>query len=856
MAAIQRYTTFLGKSIGDTQNLFYGGYTDDMGNTISDVNWAQFGFITDMYGYTFILAENIPCEEVYIRKKYTDGQISKKEQIFSWQKLALTADVEVIYIMFYKLSPTFVGSLVFQARPALPYYKDCQITYKKESDHIFLRKGLSAQFSLHGEDFDFIAGANIDREFRLIFYSAAKRSPYLDLYFYKTDCSFDYTKKKCSLSDLRVVDQYSNVLNNYSKEYDLLQLKTPPATTSINTKVRGIQQIYISGASQVTNFMNGVYWEEPVNTIQDSYQELVHTYHFGLAKVFMEITFENSPLSDVNGVYTGEFSYDLDNLEEGLEYEDSYILKDYKFTNQKGYYIELDYAEMGNYPIYLKNPQGEVLYTAPYMGQGSNIKPDFFLNTSFAPDPDREGLSPLKATSAFRYHLYKRLLCAVDSIGEMPLYDLPVDDFATTRRNLKKCIGSQLDMGLIIFISNSLVSTPTRYGKAELGLYYTPNVSSTSGIADKVCPIARSSWANASLWFASNYSSPSAISFDNAAMQTYTVKDTWRIDSVIRAMLTSIAPEIKHEASAEYSQFLYARQELGLFPELASFEVFIAPKSNITHLNYDQPAQTAKLSFESLMTMLKDCFQCYWFVDNKNRLRIEHISYFKNGYTYDTSIDKAASAIDIRKKIDSINKKAALYAQNIIKFEKEELPSRYEFTGWMDKSSFAFEGLAIDIKAGYVNKEAVCSIGSSNFSSDIDLMYAGASSFSDEGFALLCAQKNENNEYYLPFVLTQIKDEGYTPTIYAQNWYASWLYLARLYMYDMPSENIETNKIGGLVVRDLKDFAVSSISIRAQNVEEIVSGGLLTNFGLGRVRSISENIHTGFCDVELLHRLK
>lgn len=855
MASIQEYNILLGRSI-DNVMLFIGGYTGDLSDTVIDLDWAQFELSTSAHGYTFVLAENIPCESIYYRKKYTSGDLSKKELLPESRRLVLSGDVEAVYIMLYKYSPTFDGPFIFQTRDATPYYKTCQVNYKKENEQIFLRKGLSAGFSLHGEDFDFIAGANsLDCQFRLIFYLKSNSvKSYLEAYFYKTDCSFDYTKKKCVPSELQVFDQYTKILENYSKEYDVLQLKTTPSITAINTKVRGIQQVYISGEAQVTNFMNGVYWEEPVSAIQESYKDLVHKYHFALSKVFMEITFEDSPIVDANGVYTGEFKYDLAKLEEDVEYTDTYELIGYRFTNQKGYYIELGYSEMGNYPIYLKNPQGDILYAAAFMGQGSNITPAFFLNTSFTPNISDAG--PLKASSSFRYHIYKRLLCAVDKIGEQPLYDVPLEDFASASRNLKKCIGSPLDIGLTIFMSNVSQREPTKYGKNELGFYYKAGLSATSGLSGKICPIARSSWANASLWFAFDFANPQALSYERATMAEYTIKDTWRIDAVIKALLDTIAPNITHEASAEYSQFLYARQELGIFPEIAPFEVFIAPKSNVTHLNYDQPAQTASLTFESLMQMLRDCFQCYWYIDSANRLRIEHISYFKKGYTYADDTALSSAAVDLRTKVDAFNKKSALYAQSSLEFEKDKLFSRYEFSNWMDKSSFAFEGLTIDVNSKYINKSAVLTVGSSNFSTDIDLMYSGASSFSDEGFALLCAQKSERGDYYLPFAQAQINDGEYSPTIYAQNWYASWLYLAKLYMYDMPSKNITVNKVKNLIVRDLKDFGKSSVSVWAKDPESLIDRGVLTDIGLGRVVEVSRDIHTGLCKVGLLHRLK
>ena len=222
---------------------------------------------------------------------------------------------------------------------------------------------------------------------------------------------------------------------------------------------------------------------------------------------------------------------------------------------------------------------------------------------------------------------------------------------------------------------------------------------------------------------------------------------------------------------------------------LTRFYIFITQKTNILKGNYDQAAQKAEISFKELMEMLRDCFRCYWFIDD-NKLKIEHISYFMNGGSYSSNIN---NQFDFTKYNDQFNKKQISYFQSEIEYDKSDLNGRYEFD-WMDDSTEIFSGLTIDINSNYVQKDKTENISISKFSSDVDYMMFNPSEFSNEGFALLCAIK-DNSSYSLPIIKATLKDENEdTFSTYVQNWYASWPFLINFYMYDMPASNITCNK--------------------------------------------------------------
>ena len=240
-------------------------------------------------------------------------------------------------------------------------------------------------------------------------------------------------------------------------------------------------------------------------------------------------------------------------------------------------------------------------------------------------------------------------------------------------------------------------------------------------------PISRNSWANASLWYV--YDSFYEY-FEERLRKQYTLKDSYSIGAAIKAILKKIDPAISHETTAEYSQFLYGKTNpLGL----AKFYVYITQKTNILKGNYDQPAQKAETSLEELMKMLRDCFRCYWYIED-NKFKIEHIHFFMNGGSYS---GQSSYQLDFTKLTDQFNKKLSSYFQSEVEFEKSDLNQRYEFA-WMDDVTDLFGGVTIDVKSNYIQKDKTEEINISQFSSDVDYMLFNPSNFSDDGFALLC----------------------------------------------------------------------------------------------------------------------
>ena len=281
--------------------------------------------------------------------------------------------------------------------------------------------------------------------------------------------------------------------------------------------------------------------------------------------------------------------------------------------------------------------------------------------------------------------------------------------------------------------------------------------------------------------------------------------------------------------------------------DTATVHNVITQKTNILKGDYDQPAQKAEISFEDLMKMLRDCFRCYWYIED-GKFKIEHIYFFMNGGSYSSNSN---IQLDFTKLIDQFNKKSSAYFQSEIEYDKTDLNQRYEF-GWMDNVTDLFGGVTINVKSNYIQKDKNEEINISQFSSDVDYMLFNPSNFSDDGFALLCPIKNGSN-YELPIIETQLVDEnGDTYSAIAQNWYASWPYLVRFYMYDMPAYNLDCNVLDNLYTNAVKMCMKHTIEFPSEeDLDELEL--IKTSIGNGKIDEYSVNMNTRTAKVKLIY---
>lgn len=628
-----------------------------------------------------------------------------------------------------------------------PHYKELNKKYAKENSQEFFRLTLDGKITLFGDDYELINSAGLEDNLLFVIDKFNRTTnKWIEYYkgeFNKTDCKLDYEKKSCELKT-SPLDQYTQIMNKYDNTYDLIKLA--PAISKVNLHKRALMQVYVRGANSISNFLGGTYWEDDVNEVIDSHTDLIEKYYFSYVKAGNEFYISGAGVSDVNGVYAGTNG----NWQKWYGYKGQLTKVISKGTaapatmptvyaiqsnsNRTAAYDEPTntYAEdIYKFQI-IKTSDSTILYESEWQ---------FYINTT---DIDADNIyigrddikminksntsDSFTISNVFVYHVYQRLLCDVDTVqdseGVKETYDIPVDDFVFDNRNYKKCIGLR---GGLFFCSSRTVTEPTKFGMNDYGEYFTNDfIVSTLGVG-RPLPISRNFWVNASLWYV--YDSWYEY-FEESLRKQYTLRDSYSIGAVIKALLKKIDPSLTHEETSEYSRFLY---DSSVPINMNRFYVHITPKSNILKGDYDQAAQKAEITFEELMNMLRDCFRCYWYIED-GKFKVEHIYYFMNGGSY---LAQTNYQLDFTKLKDQFNKKLSSYFQSSIEFDKSELNSRYEFN-WMDDVTDLMGNVTLDINANYVQKDKTEEVNISQFTSDIDLMLLDPSSFSEDGFALLC----------------------------------------------------------------------------------------------------------------------
>lgn len=718
---------------------------------------------------------------------------------------------------------------IYETSKIKPYYKTLSKKYAKENEQEFFRISLDGKINLYGQDYEIIQKSSLDDN--LLFYieklnvNTNKWNSYFKGQFNKSDCKFDHERKKCELK-FTALDKYSNIIDGYENSYNLVKLS--PEISKITLYKRAVTQVYIRGAKSFSNFFSGTYWEDDVVEAKHNHWDIINNYHFAYIASANEFEIANAGIADVNGIYAGVSG---------------------NWYNWNGYtcYVDKEDDRGGNFVYIKKDSSNEILYKSTERQALGNIdEQDWFINSDqqIVMANIHNSNDTFTISGAIVYHVYQRLLCDVDAItdssGTKQTYDLPSNDFTISETNYKKCIG--LNSGTFYCVSRT-VDTPTKYGINDYNKYFTDRFLSLSAGIDKPMPICRSTWANASLWFV--YDKGYILS-EQRLRKKYTLKDSYSIAAVIKALLNKIDPTIKHEATEEYSHFLYG-ENMPLSPN--RFYIYITQKTNILKAQYDQAAQKAEISLKDIMDMLRDCFRCYWYIDSDNKLKIEHILYFINGGSYNTNSN---IQLDFTKSVDQFNKKYTAHFQSEIEFDKSDLNQRYEFN-WMDDATEAFSQVTIDVKSKYVQKGKIEDISVNQFSSDIDLMLFNPSNFSNDGFALMCAIKN-NGDLELPIAEVELIDENDNAyTVQIQNWYASWAYLAsRFYVYDMPAKNISMNILNNIHVSGVKKSMKHSIefpSAEDLNETELIK----TSFGNGKIDEYAVDLNTRMVKVNLVY---
>ena len=689
------------------------------------------------------------------------------------------------------------------------YSTDLAVSYTKEQNEQFYRKGFSGSLIFQSDDFDSINNASFATKFGIVVYisynAGSSWTQYLSGHFYKTDCQINLDDKTVTVTPT-ITDQYTEVLAGIDKEFDLIQLA--PAMTPVKMDKRPLLQTYVAGDRVVGCILGGMWWEQECEPeISDSV--LVNTYHFYRVKSYIQATFSGE----------GELPPDMRTLNiydpttPSLPHQDFYGEDaDGNAWNLYYYTDEIDGQKFGGFVVRKKDSLG--IWQSMFYAQ---VDVTAYSELAFPQDVTLRSYDMTPREISLHIDtsgIYARYLHNKWSEG----WELPANDIVPNNRNYRRVSQYlQTSAFFVVDIAEVYSATPTQWGLYQEGTYYLPPDSS-----HEYLPIARATWSDWSFWY---LYTDAAWTLENAMKEEFELKDAFSLAQVIYVLLQQIAPNVLWGASEVYSYFLFATTN----PIRAvNQELYLTPKSNLIAAGYDQPAQKAPITLRMVLDMLRDCFRCYWYIDGDYRFRIEHIDYFRRGGSYEGA---ASVAIDLTQIEVMRNGKKWAFAQNQIRFEKPEMVARYQFA-WMDDVTELFEGYPIDIISPYVTPGEIEQIQVTNFTSDVDYIMLNPSGISKDGFALLAATKPSsafNSQVALESLSVRFECEIVGPFVAGE--------VLELRMSDVTgiftnnnatvrdaTDSVIGTAIGGQVVRIILPRATSTIIITKQP-EGVVGNG-------------------------------
>lgn len=613
----------------------------------------------------------------------------------------------------YGVFPTTTSSYSEYVTPvAYPIYKDdLAKEFEKESNQEFFRAKLSGKLTFESADYDFIVAQPFDFQFVLEIFISYNAGQTWTLYwrgtFWKTDCEFDNDAKTVVVQPT-VWDRYNDVLAGMDKEYNLIELA--PEIIPVNADKRPMIQVYVPGQSVIGCFLSGMWWEQEAEPESDE-TKLVNDFKFALNKVMT--------VADVSGTTSPGLPTTFSKSFVGNERFNPTTMGSTEF-------VGTEYKLIYNY--YGGSGGSQYSWTVVRISDNVSLW-NYTVQNQFPPSlPVNVTLTPVSGSGAtgnvtLYIHdipVYSRFVLDTPTISGLSTYEIPAEDIVENNRNYHRVIGYYFPD--TIYFSTRTTTTPNQWGLYQPGQYYQPPYLYWS---PDLFPVARNAWGRVSIWF--TFSAFDWI-VEESGRQSFTIRHAYPISSVLAVLLAKIAPDISHAATTDYSQFLYGTNLIGITQTL-----LITPKSNIVSAGYDQPAQKAPITLKNVLDMLRDCFRCYWFIDEQNRFRVEHIEYFRRGGSYSSN---PVVGIDLTAQKVTRNSKAWAFARDQFKFDKPAMAARYQF-GWMDDVTQLFEGYPIDIISKYVNPDNIEQIDISKFTSDIDYILLNPGDVSKDGFVLL-----------------------------------------------------------------------------------------------------------------------
>jgi hypothetical protein len=690
----------------------------------------------------------------------------------------------------------------------------------------FYRTKVTGKFTFAGIDFNLINNATFQSQFNLIIerYESAVWVEIFKGYFNKTDCEFDLDANNLEVSPERR-DSYDDVITGADKEFNFLSLNTK--IEEIEYKKHPALQIYSPMLQTISTFVGTTYYETPVTP----------TEAIDLTDPTQDMKFGSAGLPDetlnlVTGV-GGNLNPDVSGVYEVVAATPSGS----KFQSLNGQYAFKQVTDGGvlKAAIVDQNDGDAVVYL------GATTAGFAFNENRFSLQGFEELVSVTDAESKVqlvRVQTHARLLTDKVSVnGTTTTAYNETTDLTNAQFAYKNILPvEQWTFG----VSDNRDATKGRFGKFPddvanfAGEYYTDLIVPT----EATYPLFRSEWRAASVWF--NYND-ALRDLQEQGGEDLTLRNAYRLSSVISALLGEIAPDITHDETTTFSNFLYNSTN----PISGDIQpaLFITPATNLKVSEYDRAAERSNIRLGDIFTMLWAVYRVGWYIED-SKLKFEHISFFDNGGSYSAPV----VGEDLTQLIESKTGKNWGFNTSKFKYEKQNLPERIISKWSSEKASVPFYGFPIEVQSTYVQKGNIEQRNVPRFYTDIDFMLSNPTEVSDDDIILIGATEAAG-VFSVPFLELST---GSNRTYNMQNGYLSFVYLhEKFHRHGLPATDVTINENA--------TTATTTIRTKVQEIDVPLStnfnpnGLVKTELGNGKLKTATENLSSQTAKLIVLH---
>ena len=669
-----------------------------------------------------------------------------------------------------------------------PLYSSCVKNYKKENDQIFMRESLSTDAKYVGSDYQYFKSLAMDSANFFCITRNSSTSIYVKGEFSKVDCKFDISKRQCTI-DVRILDMYSQILNKYSEQIDVIKLN--PQTSTIGFTKEAAIQVYTSGSETVTTLVGGQWTEDELDgdaistdpgTLGNNYSAQQEAYtnfktlqnrNFGSTQFFNEFTVtgctgtdsQGGNLSRFNGTYFGKCPYygaipagttatflNINNPNLAIRLTNYYPIGNSAYIEDETQLYDVQLVDLAaNLVCYENSHYTEFRLKCRFPWDGSDHTTTVYFNYIYSNTCQYNGATATTGSGNYAriaitlYQNFYRMLSDDGSVGGTTVSVKSGDRFIPRNKYNYAYIRSfdflhpyhsAYDFGYSISDTDDI----TRYPRSTITNKFFTRIKSSAYDSRVVFPLCPSCWHGVAMW--GTIASNDYETFISAFKKAFTFNNAYSIATIIRLLLKSYELDSISFSEKDSSVFLYSNSfpvslQKGIDSSVG-MRLYLTPSSNLLANSYSEAARTGKISLKDILDMLRNLYNCYWFIDENSILRVEHIKYFMNGLSYSGN---PAVLFDFTNEADAYNGQNVIFDQYQIEYVKQGFFSKRTIEFSNTECSQAFNINVLKYLGYFLRDSDESDISISRFDADItDMQAHGGEDYSKDNFVLIASE--------------------------------------------------------------------------------------------------------------------